>query len=538
MPLRNGERQVQLLEVHELSLRAAVSTTSSGGDILTRFNRLMADFSSLQQEFGAFQATFATLAQDVSGLKKDMEQIEGLREDVHDVKIECQHVQSGLEMVQEHADGLDERILNLEDETKTIQETLEQFAEDHPMAAIVFEHSEDCMGGQRADNQGGNAMMKEHVARLDTEGGRSSRLSSGPRSRASSGEDEDEEGWIVELPDGDHTLSDVQRRAASDRPMARNFRDTVLRASVSSHSNSVPTHIGAIRVLPGFEAFLFEFPNWRGKVIHLDPGDHDLVGAKVGAVRLQRLRDSERSIHKDVEDLKATVESYESRFDAARREMHSMIESTGNENEDKLMAHIAEIEKKAKHLESLSIQFNADIESLRMTKADRGENMDLPEQVQDLKQRFEKLHEFVNGECAKISGKADVSMVIDKVSRDEIEEFVDAIQRLLSIGGPYAYTGHKPVNLEGPARRQAKEGLHGVDNVHFTPLRGSPSLRVWSSHLPRQFGGVERQWVDQSSSALGRGVQLKSGPSRQRTTTTNQRSSPVKESSQGDLSQG
>jgi hypothetical protein len=51
------------------------------------------------------------------------------------------------------------------------------------------------------------------------------------------------------------------------------------------------------------------------------------------------------------------------------------------------------------------------------------------------------------------------------------------------------------------------------EKMHFTPLARSPTFKVWSGHLPRQFGGVEAYSIDQSTTALGRGVQVKHLPS-------------------------
>ena len=48
--------------------------------------------------------------------------------------------------------------------------------------------------------------------------------------------------------------------------------------------------------------------------------------------------------------------------------------------------------------------------------------------------------------------------------------------------------------------------------MHFDQVSRSPPFKVWSGHLPKQFGGVEATWVDQSTTKLGRGVQFLSSP--------------------------
>jgi hypothetical protein len=63
--------------------------------------------------------------------------------------------------------------------------------------------------------------------------------------------------------------------------------------------------------------------------------------------------------------------------------------------------------------------------------------------------------------------------------------------------------------------------------LNFVPLKSTTHLKVWSnSSLPRQYGGVEPVWVDQSTTALGRGVQFKTAPPPRPQTAPSSRSTP------------
>ena len=234
-----------------------------------------------------------------------------------------------------------------------------------------------------------------------------------------------DEGWIVDLPEGEHTLPAMQRRGVSERP-----------------------EFGAIRVSEGFEVTLFEFQGWGGKTLYLTAGEYNLKAdeyafPKVGAIRLQRLRKSEWGIRDDVEILKAQVDAHSIRFGTLRSDLLDVVENRGKSNQKKVDEAIRDLTKKTSLLENYCTQYNADIENLRKTKAEKGENRDLPEQIVDLRERLQILRGVVDEESKKLADKADKSSVADKVTRDEIQEFVGAIQQLLQIGGPYAYTGRR-----------------------------------------------------------------------------------------------
>jgi hypothetical protein len=66
----------------------------------------------------------------------------------------------------------------------------------------------------------------------------------------------------------------------------------------------------------------------------------------------------------------------------------------------------------------------------------------------------------------------------------------------------------------GTKNERAKPKSPGKDNMNFVPLpAGFSRFKVWSSRgLPRQVGGAETVIVDQSTTALGRGVQFRSSP--------------------------
>jgi predicted nucleic acid-binding Zn-ribbon protein len=437
MPLHRAEREVKLLEIHDMSLKAAVSTTGPGGDVLSRFSRLLSDFGSLQAQYGLFQEDFEALSKDVAALGGRLERMDVLSEKVGDVQDECRDMQTRMHQADERAVGLEQRIEGLEGDVDNVHGTLEQFAEDHPLAAVIFQFEEDCLQG--TSNMGANALMQEHAARMGTDAGRTSR-NSRPRSRAStSASGSLEEGWIIDLPAGEHTLSEMQRRGVSERPS-----------------------FGAIRVTPGFEATLFEFSNFGGKTLYLRAGDHNLTAgdtafAKVGAIRLQRLRHSEWALREDVDQIRAQVDAQSNTFTTLRADLVSLVQNQGSESNARMEKAIGKLEAQTHQLADYCRQYNADIEHLRKTKAEKGENKDLPEQIADLRERFEALTNVVDEESRKISNKADLSMVLDKVTRDEIQEFVQAIQQLLQIGGPYAYTGHKYVSESARARERERE---------------------------------------------------------------------------------
>jgi len=430
MPLHRAEREVKLVEIHDISLKAAVSTTGPGGDVLSRFSRLLGDFEALQAQYGRFQQDFAALSKDVAVLDGRIDRMDVLWEQVSDVKDECEHMQAHMQRADERTAELEHRVEDLEGDVNDVHGTLEQFAEDHPLAAVIFQFEEDCLQG--TSDVGANALMQEHAARMGIDTGRTSRTSR-PRSRAStSASGSQEEGWIVDLPAGEHTLSEMQRRGVSERPS-----------------------FGAIRVTPGFEATLFEFSNFEGKTLYLQAGDHDLTtGDKAFAKVAQRhslgLRHSEWALRKEVDEMRAKVDAHTNRFTTLRTDLVDLVQNKGAENNARLEKAISKLEAQTNQLADYCRQYNADIEHLRKTKAEKGENKDLPEQIADLRERFEALINLVDEESKKIAGKADVSMVRDKVTRDEIEEFVQAIQQLLQIGGPYAYTGRRCVPLPFP----------------------------------------------------------------------------------------
>ena len=279
MPLRQVERQVQLLEIHELSLKAAVSTSSGGGDILSRLTRLQSDFATLQAQNDQFQADFATLAADVRDLATATEEVVVLRDQVSAMKSDIGQIRAASKKAAERSDGLEEQLEGLDQEAARLADNLDQFARDHPMAAIVFELAEDCFGKQNAGGEDANSLMLEHMARSEARAsvsdGRTSQNSQ-PTSLVSREDCVKDGGYFsIPVPEGEHTLGDLQKRGETD------------------HST-----VGAIRVAPGFEAFVFEFPNFRGKTVYLEAGNHDLqkMGVRVGAIRLQRHRRSEWAI--------------------------------------------------------------------------------------------------------------------------------------------------------------------------------------------------------------------------------------------------
>jgi len=67
---------------------------------------------------------------------------------------------------------------------------------------------------------------------------------------------------------------------------------------------------------------------------------------------------------------------------------------------------------------------------------------------------------------------------------------------------------------EREKEKEKERGRVGKAQVkmHFDQVSRSPPFKVWSGHLPKQFGGVEATWVDQSTTKLGRGVQFLSSP--------------------------
>ena len=414
MPLNGGERQVQLLEIHELSLKAAVSTVVPGGDILSRFNCLIKDFAALQKQYGQFKADFAALEQDVVDTKAELEQIDPLRAAINNVKDECENLLTGQRKATERTDILEERIGAVEGETAAINKMLEQFAENHPFAAVVFEHPEDCFWDKQEREAGGNELMKEHSGRMNKEEGRGSQ---GSRSRSRTTVSE-EEGWIVDLPEGDHSLSDMAHRGVSDRP-----------------------RFGAIRVSMGFEAVLFEFPGFGGKTMYLTAGEYDLKAAgdshfpRVGAIRLQRLRNSEMAIREDLDKLQRIVEAHTLRFDSVRRECLDMTTATASKSQARIDDALLALEKRAMKLESQSQIHNADIDVLRRTKVDKGEDRGLPEQLASLRESVHNLQVHVDDESKKLLNKADKSMIADKVSREEVQEFVEV--RIINITIPH-----------------------------------------------------------------------------------------------------
>ena len=316
----------------------------------------------------------------------------------------------------------------------------------------------------------------------------------------------DEEGWVVEMPEGEHTLSDIQRRGVSEKANVR-----------------------AIRVTQGFEVTLFEFSQYSGKMLYLTAGDYNLtVGPaafpRVGAMRTQRLRHSELGLRSDVDKLQTNFDEHTLQFASQQRDLLAEMEARGNSTQSRMEAAIRKLEERVVRLDGFCEQYTTDIEHLRKTKAEKGENQDLPDQIVDLRERLMHLHRTVDEETEKIATKADKSAVADKVSRDEIEEFVQAIQQLLKIGGPYAYTGHKLHFDQGAAEDADKDKAQGFrkardktrSGMNFVPLSSkSPPLKVWAN-LPRQFGGIESVWVDHGSTALGRGVHLKKSPSEPR----------------------
>ena len=406
---------MQLLEIHDISLKASVST-SGPGDVLTRFNRLSRDFGTLQEMMSQFQADFKELASDVRHVEGQLGKIVELNDELRDVQIDCNNLRSSQKEASERMQEVEFEVGELLEETTRIDAKLTRFEVDHPPAAFLFEKRADCIEQAGAYT---NALMREHQARLDAEAG-----------GADSSAQKEEKGWMVQLPEGQHTVPDIKDREkdASDQPKA-------------------------IRVSPGFEATLFEFSNLGGETRHLYEGDHLLEDfPKIGAIRLQRLRRSEKNIEMDVEVLRKDFEARERAFGDLRKDLIHEFDSRGKDSANKLLSSIMDLEMRTEKLEDHSKICRADIEQLRTSKADKGENKDLPEQVKHLNQNMKVLEGSVAEAVKSLADKADASTVLDKVTRQEIQEFVDAIQRLLQIGGPYAYTGGRSVtHAKSPA---------------------------------------------------------------------------------------
>ena len=235
--------------------------------------------ATLQAQNAQFQADFATLAADVRDLATATEEVVVLRDLVSAMKSDIGQIRAASKKAAERSDGLEEQLEGLDQEAARLADNLDQFARDHPMAAIVFELAEDCFGKQNAGGEDANSLMREHMARSEA----SASVSDGRTSQNSqatslvSREDcvKDDDFFEIPVPEGEHTLGDLQKRGETD------------------HST-----VGAIRVAPGFEAFVFEFPNFRGKTVYLEAGNHNLqkMGVRVGAIRLQRHRRSEWAI--------------------------------------------------------------------------------------------------------------------------------------------------------------------------------------------------------------------------------------------------
>jgi len=408
MPLRNGQRQVQLLEIHDISLKASVSTAGPG-DILTRFTQLSTDFAALQEQYSRFQADFRALASDVRHVEGELGRVAELREELFDVKANCENLRTQQQMAAGRTQELEDDISDLENETSRIDSALQRFESDHPPAALLFEKRSDCLG----EHEGlyTNALMREHQARLDADA---------CQTKDTTAQNE-EKGWTVQLPEGQHTVPDMREREAtvSDQPKA-------------------------IRITTGFEATIFEFSNLSGEMRHLYEGDHVLEDfPKVGAIRLQRLRTSEQDIGRDLATLRKDFDARERAFGDLRNDLIREFDSRGEDNQNKVLTSIMDLERRASKLEESNKVYYEDIEHLRASKAEKGENKDLPEQIKYLHDTMKKLEAIVDTASKSLADKADMSMVTDKVTRDEVQEFVDAIQRLLQIGGPYAYTGSR-----------------------------------------------------------------------------------------------
>ena len=126
MPLRNAAREVQLLEIHDISLRAAVSTATPGGDVLSRFNRLLSDFALLQAQQSKFQDDFVALGQDVASLKAHCEAVDKLREELGDIKDENEHMRTHMHATDERAGTLERHVAAIHGEVESINQTLDQ----------------------------------------------------------------------------------------------------------------------------------------------------------------------------------------------------------------------------------------------------------------------------------------------------------------------------------------------------------------------------------------------------------------------------
>jgi len=161
---------VQLLEIHDISLKAAVSTTGPG-DVLTRFRRLLGDFEGLQTQYDSFREDFALLAKDVEGLQDNIGAFEVLRGEVGDCRSSCKNLSVWMDKAVVRMDDIQQSVVEVEEEATATNERLTKLAADHPPAAVIFELVEDCFWKQSAQAVGANSLMLEHTARMDAEAG-------------------------------------------------------------------------------------------------------------------------------------------------------------------------------------------------------------------------------------------------------------------------------------------------------------------------------------------------------------------------------
>lgn len=195
----------------------------------------------------------------------------------------------------------------------------------------------------------------------------------------------------------------------------------------------------------------------------------------------------------DVEHLQSKVDQHEARFADLKTDLVDTFKSQGGEQEQAFLQSNQELERKMARLQDLTQRFNEEIQDLRQSKADKGANMDLPEQLSDLTRRLHALQEDVTIESKRIDGKADYAVVDDKVTRAEIEDFVDAIQRLLNIGGPYAYT-NQPMSVLGnfgagsaEQKLQENRGKSRKSLAQSAPLAGKTRKVVGCLSVPPSF---------------------------------------------------